>query len=169
MRSLVFAVAVLLAAAQAHAAQPAQALKLEVLEYGLYERSSATEEQPPTATNFGRASFQVKHLRTTRKIPARKNATFGFRYRIVGPPPGEVLETVHVTLLPPPGAKSPVGKTPFMRTVVPQFDYAGLEGGWLFSFDYLWEMVPGIWRVQIWHGKQRLTEQPFEVYVSPSS
>ena len=150
-------------------AQAGQALTFELIEHGLYERGEAANEQPPTATNFGRASFQVKHSSTTRKVPARQHATFGFRYRIVGPPAGEVLETVQVTLLPPPGAKSPVGEAPFTRTVVPQFEYAGVESGWFFSFDYLWEMVPGIWRIQIWSGQQKLTEQPFEVYVPPSA
>jgi hypothetical protein len=140
-----------------------------VPDYGLYQRGPTSNETPPTATQFGAASADFKHVRTTRKVPARFEQGFGFRYRIVGPPAGEVLQVLQVTLLPPPGAKSPVGKTPFTRTIVPQFDYAGIESGWLFTFDYLWEMVPGIWTVQVWSGNQKLTEQLFEVYLSPTS
>ena len=49
-------------------------------------------EEPPTANAFGRAQVDGwKHLRTTRKVPARIGTTFGFRFKTVGKPAGEIV------------------------------------------------------------------------------
>ena len=151
------------------AVQAQEIQKVEITEFGLYQRGAVVAEEPPTANAFGRAQVAGwKHLRTTRKVPARIGTTFGFRFKTVGKPVGEIVPIVQATLLPPEGAKSPKGARPFTRDVYPSYAQIGGEDAWMFTFDYPWEMVPGIWTVQFWHGKKKISEQLFEVIVPPT-
>ena len=144
--------------------------KLEVLEFGLYERGAVVDTAPPTANSFGRfVARDLKHLRTTRRIPGRLGVTFGFRYRVVGRPTGAELPVTQVLLLPAPGAKAPQGREPFTRDISEGNLVIGMTGREMMSFDELWEIVPGIWTIQIWQGRRKLLEQHFEVYIPPVS
>jgi hypothetical protein len=154
----------------AFAAEAQQVDKLEVIEFGVYERGPVTDVRPATANAFGRVAINgIKHLRTTRKVPGRIGVTFGFRYRTIGKPHAAVVPAVEALLLPPGGTKSPVGRQPFTRDVSSTALSVGGEGRALMTFDEPWEIVPGIWTVQIWEGKRKLLEQSFEVYLPPIS
>jgi hypothetical protein len=175
LKTLFVLAAFVLCAAAAPAAKVApapasQIERIEVLEFGIYQRGPVVSEEPPTATNFGRGTSQwEKHVTTTRRVPARIGTSFGFRYRIVGNPPGEVVSLTHVTVLPPEGVKSPPGRQPFTRTINSSYAYLGESGLEMFTFDYPWEMVAGIWTFQFWSGGKKIAEQSFEIYVPPLS
>ena len=165
MKFVAFLFALLLSATAAHA-QDIQ--KVEIVEFGLYQRGEVVGHQPATANAFGRATVTGwKHLSTTRKVPARVGTTFGFRYKVVGSPAGEIVPILQATLLPPQGVKSPSGTRPFTRDVFQGYAEIGGEDTWMFTFDYPWEMVAGIWTVQFWHGNKKISEQLFEVVVPP--
>jgi hypothetical protein len=168
----VFLAAVLVlcaAAAPAPAAPSGQIDRIEILEFGTYQHGPLLFEDPPTATTFGRGSWQwQKHIETTRKIPAAPGTAFGFRYRVVGRPAGSVLPVTQVIMVPPPGVRSPSGTKNFTRDVSPADVEIGEEGLSMFTFDYHWEMLPGIWTFQFWSGSRKLVEQRFEVYLPQS-
>jgi hypothetical protein len=143
--------------------------RLEILEFGRYQRGEVVAAEPPAADRFGRVVVSGwKHLDTTRKIPALLGTTFGFRYRVIGRPAGETAPLLEATLLPPEGVKSPQGTRPFTRNLFNSTVRIGDESAWMFTFDYRWEMVPGIWTIQIWSGSKKVGEQAFEIFVPPS-
>jgi hypothetical protein len=160
-----------LPAPEAVPGEPAPLIQhVEILEFGTYQRGPVVSEEPPTATSFGRGMSQwEKHVTTTRRIPARIGTSFGFRYRIVGSPVGEIVPLTEVILLPAEGVKSPPGRQPFTRDVTATYAQLGQEGMAMFTFDYPWEMVAGIWTIQFWSGAKKIAEQSFEIYIPPLS
>jgi hypothetical protein len=45
----------------------------------------------------------------------------------------------------------------------------GGEDMMMMTFDYLWEMVPGFWTIQLWSGDKKLAEEQFEIFIPPTS
>jgi hypothetical protein len=101
-------------------------------------------------------------------VPALHGTSFGFRYRVLGPVQGEIVTALQATLLPPEGVRSPGAKAPFTSDTSEIHLQVGGENRWMFTFDYPWEMVPGIWTIQIWSGSKRVGEEAFEVFIPPS-
>jgi hypothetical protein len=150
-------------------AQAQEIERIEVLEYGLYQRGDVVGELPPSPNGIGRSQVNgIKHLRTTRRVPARLGTSFGFRFRVHGKPIGEVGDLVQVLILPPEGLKSEISGKTVTRDAFSTQHVIGGEDFMTMSFDYRWELVPGIWTVQLWSGRRKLAEQSFEVYVPPS-
>lgn len=154
MRRVLFAVAALLWTV------PAQAQRIEIVNYGIY---SADETSNDTMDNgVGHAS--VTNLRlasSTTIIPARQGVEFGLQFRVVGAPVGTVLQLRKVVRYPAPGAMPPSARQPILsydRTfacAVGTICFAGYE------LDEAWEMLPGTWEFEFWNGNQKLAEQSF--------
>ena len=162
-----FLICALLLAAPAVQAQAIE--RVEVTEFGLYERGEVIGELPPSPNGIGRSEVAgAKHLRTTRRVPARLGTSFGFRYRVVGKPEGEISSLTQVLILPPAGMQSAISGKTVTRDFFPVPARIGEEDFMMMSFDYRWELVPGIWTVQLWSGQRKLAEQSFEIFVPPS-
>jgi hypothetical protein len=64
---------------------------------------------------------------------------------------------------PSPGVKAPNAPRPLLRSddpIAPTIGETIYSG---FEFDDPWELVPGIWTIQLWQGTRLLTEQRFNV------
>jgi len=164
--------ALLLCAGQAQAAaQPVapEIERVEVIDFGLYQRGNIIAELPPTPNGIGRAvSDGFTHLRTTRRVPAQIGTSFGFRYRVIGKTAG-VTELSQVLILPPEGMESALSGKRITGDVFPGEVVIGGEDQMLMTFDYPWEMVPGIWTIQIWSDGKKLGEESFEIFIPPTS
>ncbi|RFB78827.1 DUF3859 domain-containing protein [Methylovirgula sp. 4M-Z18] len=99
---------------------------------------------------------------STTNVPACLGMTFGFQYAVIGKPIGTSLP-LHSVTIPPQDMHDPQVAKP-IHTVTS--DSTGLIGGQGFSaytFDYAWELVPGIWTFQLWYGEQEILEEKFNV------
>ena len=119
----------------------------EILDYGLYAVDPAALGSP--------------HLTaTTHAVPLRPGVMFGFQYRVTGAPAGGQVQIKEVVLFPPGGLRLP-GKPPIPL----ESDEATVKIGdtlpLTWKFDNPWELVPGLWTLQVWSGDRKLVEQSF--------
>jgi hypothetical protein len=177
MKFLILVIGLLLCAGQAQAAaaparpspMPPDVERIEVFELGLYERGEIIAELPPSPAGIGRAaSVGEKHLRTTRQVPAQLGTSFGFRFRVIGRTGAQVPLT-EVFIFPPEGLQSTYSGQLVTRDVMSGMITVGDESLMRMTFDHRWEMVPGIWTIELWSGDKKLGEESFEVFIPPTS
>ncbi len=149
-------------AALAPAAAWAQAPRIDrvdILEAAILEitvERSGPSERPVQTT-------KVRIVEVSTTVPARVGAQFGFRYLVVGEPAGATVNLRLVTLVPAPGAFSPALKaslTRFEDRIAATIGTPLISG---YSLDAPWEVVPGVWTLELWDGTRKLAEQRFTV------
>jgi len=142
--------------------QTAQIERVDVIEYGIYtadEQSCRRNEQGILAC----ARADVHHSVTTLTVPAQHGVHFGFHYRIVGTPEGASVDIKGITNFPRGGLHKPGEAEPLRN-----YQYTGTEkiGQTYFTdyaFDDPWELVPGIWTVEIWIDNRLMASKSFTV------
>jgi hypothetical protein len=82
---------------------------------------------------------------------------------VVGARAGTSVPLHIVTIFPPPGLQNPA-----TRQIKAQSEYEiqATIGRTLYKdygFDHDWELVPGIWTMQVWYQGRKLLEQTFTV------
>ena len=165
MKTLILALA--LFGVSCSTVQPSTQTSLEVLWVGTYSVESSTRvDDPSTATGTVLRSIGTKPLEKTTQIPARIGVRFGFGYRLIAPNAVSPVILKTVKLYPPGGMTNPANGRTVER-------YEGLlpcnivVTCWTgFAFEQPWELIPGIWTMQIWQGSTLLANQVFNV-VSP--
>jgi Domain of unknown function (DUF3859) len=106
--------------------------------------------------------------KSTDRVPATVGTLFGFRYQIVGASLGKPILLTFITRFPQPGLHPPEKGD---RPPIPFNKFQGLRTiGNIFhrvyGFDAPWELVPGVWILEIWSGDEskKLIEQSFTIY-----
>jgi hypothetical protein len=147
MKHIISALVVLALSAGLARAQNANVQGAEILDYGLYAVDPAAPGSPRLTA-------------TTHTVPLRPGVMFGFQYRVTGAPPGAPVRIKEVVLFPPAGLRLP-GKPPIPL----ESDEATVKIGdtlpLTWKFDNPWELVPGLWTLQVWAGDRKLVEQSF--------
>lgn len=154
----------------------AEVYGIEIQEWGIYDMTkieNAIEQKnltPDTAVPVD----DIKLLQLTYKIPARVGTSFGLKYYVNGHPTGAQVNITHRWLFPYPGVKHPdTGKlihyyderilTPIGRTMQGNYlivwSIAALQ-----KFTEPSDLIPGEWKLQLWHGRKKLKEKTFTVY-----
>jgi len=155
------AMCLLLAGPAVANAQVAQ--RVDITEYGVY--TMQTEKgtvAPGTAAGSIDEVSNVDLVQTTTVVPAQLGTAFGFRYKITGPPKATVT-LKNVTRVPAPGMRNPqTGNVTLTDTFYQDRNTVG-EFYRLFRFMELWEIVPGLWTLEIWEGDRALVSQGFLV------
>jgi hypothetical protein len=147
-----------LSAAQAQVLQ-----RIDITEYGIY-----TMETEKSATAPGTASgtldevSDVEHVQATTIVPAQLGVAFGFRYKLIGQPKATV-SLKNVTHVPPPGMHNPQTGNVTLTDVFFQDRKIIGEFYRLFRFTAPWEIVPGLWTMELWEGDRQLASQGFLV------
>ena len=152
----------LLASTGSHA-QTLQIERIDVVEYGLYTATTTSQEAADTATGTASALTEIRHAATTRTVPAQQGVRFGFRFTVVGAPVGANVQLHFVTVYPIPGLRNPATQE---LKALGEYDHSvtiGESSYRGYSLDYDWEVVPGIWTLQIWYQDRKLAEQQFTV------
>jgi uncharacterized protein DUF3859 len=132
-----------------------------VSEYGLYASD-------PTGTAYdekgiAHAQGNRPHLTaTTHTVPLRPHVMFGFQYRINGAPAGAAIPIREVVIFPP-GGLHPPGRQPELQEADDAVARIGATQPLTWAFDDSWELVPGLWTLQVWSGDRKLVEQAFTV------
>jgi uncharacterized protein DUF3859 len=149
-----------LPAARAQTAAVAQA---EILWAGLYRASIiGTVAQPNTAIGRTNQLGQIDKLESTTTVPVRLGINFGFEYRLLGAPEGATADVKVVVTLPKAGLLNPARQERVYRESwepAPALIGGTSVIGYLLEQD--WELVPGLWKFELWHGDHKLGEQSF--------
>jgi len=170
MRSIVlitsFALLSLMLGCKPPTATP-QSVQGRVLHYGIYTNQGefVRVPSPNTPSGFGRELMESPvFLSETDKIPASLGVLFGFQFAVTGLPAEKIIfgrVVHHPPIQRPDGSVTTRSEFP---SVAPTPTNGCLVGGFSFGFDYDYELVPGKWTLEIWHGSQKLTEKSFDVY-----
>lgn len=100
-------------------------------------------------------------LHNTTTIVARKGLRFGVRYLINGAPKRAELGLRLVTRFPPAGLFDPVGNLRHHESAYDFRAFIGVPSYREFMFDHEWEIVPGEWIFEFWHGERLIGSQRF--------
>lgn len=141
--------------------------KIEIIEPGIYAAAVSTRTEAPDSTIGSRSYLDTLHTATalTTTIRPHVGLHFGFRFLIVGEPIGRQVTLTLVTNFPPPGLRQPTAAQAVQRDSYVQTARLGSESFIGYTFDETWEMVPGVWKFEIWdeHNHRKLAEQSFTV------
>jgi hypothetical protein len=161
MRRLLVALMLLAAAAPAGAQKID---RIEIVEYGIFTADKLKSERD--ANGQLHSIIGNVHLEeTTTTVPAEPGVKFGVRFRVIGEPDAQPVTIKKVMIFPSTGLRAPTAPEPLMRsedtatTTIGETSYTGFE------FDDPWELVPGIWTMQLWQGDRMLAERRFTVLV----
>jgi hypothetical protein len=151
-------------ASTAVVAQAQQIERIDVVEPGLYTASVVSAARNASGI-LQNTLNNTQLVQATREVPAKPGVRFGFRFAVVGEPKGTTVNVKKVIIFPAGGLQSPASKEPLTRserTITRELDGEALYTG--YSFDDPWELVPGTWTIELWHGDRKLTSQSFKVF-----
>jgi hypothetical protein len=145
-------------------AQAPQVERIDVVEYGIYTTTTESAQAAPDAPGGTiKHTGNIRHAATTRVVPAQLGVEFGFRFNVVGTPAGAKVPLHVLAYFPPPGLNDTENKKQFNQAGYDRTDAIGPGGYLSYTFDHDWELVPGVWTLQIWNDGRMLVEQKFTV------
>jgi hypothetical protein len=149
----------LLLAAGAARGQTAEVDHLELIDFGTYKTEPGNIRKNANGLKTT-ITPGVEHLESTAIIPARIGTSFGIRYKVVGEPDKAEVTLRKVISFPPPGLQPSRGK------FVPQSEskvetMIGEKVADLYTLEDIFELVPGVWTVELWDGERKLLTQSF--------
>jgi hypothetical protein len=82
-------------------------------------------------------------------------------------PSGTPVPLTIVIKFPAPGVAAKPASAAFLDDDYVHVAASGSERFWTWTFDDRAQIVPGVWTLEIWHGKKKLAEQKFNVVLPP--
>jgi hypothetical protein len=177
MRFLLLLLAVLLPTtaneAQARREFPAQIAKnprtpkitsIEILEKGVFKAQARDPLQNRNSPGgVVRPLDSISLVESTTTIPSKQGMHFGIRYIVHGFPRGARVPIKVVQHYPKAGLHNPRTKKTtltYQQTSLKMIGYPNFDG---YHLENAWELVPGIWTIEIWYDGHKLAEQKFEL------
>ena len=173
MRKAIFSLAVVFFVVSISSASiAAEVYGIEIQEWGIYDTKAI--EEKGSAQDTPVHVDDIKLLKMTYKIPARLGTSFGLKFYVNGHPPGAQVVITERWLFPYPGVKHPkTGKLThyYDETILTPIGHT-MQGHYLIvwssaaiqKFTEASDLVPGEWKLQLWHGRKKLKEKTFTVY-----
>jgi hypothetical protein len=157
IRGALLALAALFVAASARADD----LKVTIVEYGLYTADTKSETRAPDGITDS-VIENLCHYATTTTVPRKAGMHFGFRYRVDGLNPGDIVVLTRIvrfpkTVTPPNGAKPLSAISRPEPSEAGKLHYAG------YGLDEDWELMTGRWDFYLYQGQRRLAIMSFVV------
>jgi hypothetical protein len=150
MRVLLAALATfLLAAMPAHAGA-------KLIDYGTYKTAGETNCDFSRPIGNCDLSF-VAHAATTTVVPGAIGVSFGLRYAVDGP-----TKVRHTVIFPPAGLKNPRFPN-VVHNIANDTSCDGSLCSTLYTLDFPWEVVEGIWTFQVWADGHVILEKKLRV------
>ena len=112
--------------------------------------------------SLGTAS-NIQHTATQRTVPAQIGITFGFRYKVVGRPAGSTVDLKKIIIFPLPGLQTATSSNPLTRAEFEVEAKIGETNSELYTLEDNFELVPGTWVLEMWHGSRKLISQSFKL------
>jgi hypothetical protein len=160
MRSIAITLVVLFASCPAIA--EIQIKRVEILDYGIYsvDVKSSRRDNQGISQNI---STNVRLAKATTTVPAEKGVEFGVRYKLDGAPVGATVSLREVTIVPSPGLQPPTASQPIYTSTTVTKSKIGEVSFSGYRLDDPWELLPGVWVIQLWYGDRKVAEQNFTV------
>lgn len=135
--------------------------RIDISSSGIYELEIIRQADHDGQGSEWNTIANVRLARATSSIPLERCVSFGFEYVIVGAPAGAHIPMRMITRFPEPGLRNPhtgqlalTAESLVVRTV-----------GWrhyrVYTFDDDWELIPGVWTLEVWQGERQLAVQSF--------
>jgi hypothetical protein len=163
MRSAFIAL-LLLVAAPSVSAQAPRIERIDLVDYGIYESVFARRIEDSQSVGGSRSGVKmIKIKERTSTIQAHNGLLFGIRFFVVGEPKDAEVKLKFVLRFPMQGMHDATTgvtryRNEFVRTA--KVGWADFSG---YSFDYDWELVPGVWTFEVWEGDRKWVEKALTV------
>jgi Domain of unknown function (DUF3859) len=163
MRAIVSYFVLVMFSSIAHA-QTAQIERIDIAGKGIY-KVDAGQLTPDKRTPTGVVTIveNAAKIEDTITIPARNGLEFGIQYVIVGLPKSAKVPIRIVNVYPKQGLRNPETHKVIRRAEIVRDKFIGDVNYTGYAFENEWEMVPGIWKFELWHKNRKLAEQSFTV------
>jgi len=139
----------------------AKVQRIDTFDYGIYLANKVATKTNDLGVTYHTVN-DAQLIASTDTIPAQLGVKFGFRYTIIGKPEDAIVTVRQVTVYPPTGVVSP--KMGVLHTnSFSTRNQIGSPFGAGYEIDEPWELVPGVWTIQLWVGDQKLAEHSFTV------
>ncbi len=146
-------------------AETARLDRIEIVDAGFYSarKTGETKVAPGAVAGTDTILSDVKFLDDAPERSARIGSQFGVRFRSVGRPQDAEVTLRSVWKFPPPGITNPKTGNTFRESVVNFPHRIGTTHVRGYSLDESWEIVRGVWTLQIWQGDRKLFERNFMI------
>jgi hypothetical protein len=154
------------ALAAARVQQTGTVERIDIEDFGIYT-AEKTEVMP---AGRGARHFTVENVAivaVTDTVQAVPGIKFGLRYRIIGEPVDAKVNVKIVVKYPPAGAMSPKNGLLHDFTYITAGRIGALNGAG-YSADETWELVPGVWSLQLWVADKMYAEKSFTMVSKPA-
>jgi hypothetical protein len=138
-------------------------LQYERLSSGIYDVTAGeTEPLAHTASATFKMVSDFRLIEQTDVIAARPGLTFGVSFMLSGGDACEEITMSWITRFPPGGVVTPDGDVFEMDRSACDVPI-GKAAFLCYSFDHPWEMVPGVWHLELWHEDQLIADNAFTI------
>ncbi|MBO6701758.1 MAG: DUF3859 domain-containing protein [Pseudomonadales bacterium] len=170
MNRTIFLSVLLVLAAVAHGDEEVLHISVaEIYGYGIFEASSSRRYSGSSSKTLAIDTVSgIRFTNKTTEIPGRVGTNFGFQYSLNSTPPGQKVAVQSIIRFPEPGLHHPNGRV-YQKSVESKYIRIGEPSLHGYGFDEFWEIVPGEWRFEIWHGDARLIRKTFNVVLEDDS
>ena len=105
----------------------------------------------------------MKKLEDTTTVQARPGLEFGIEYLIVGEPKGAQVPIRIVNVYPKQGLRNPETRKTIRRGEIVRNKTIGDVVYTGYAFENQWEIVPGVWKIELRHKNRKFAEQSFTI------
>jgi hypothetical protein len=137
--------------------------RVDILGAGLFSVQRTKSITDPGVAAGRRYEANMRLIRSTTSVTARIGVSFGMNYRLVGPRAGDSVAVRVVWRFPPQGLVNPARGEPQYQSEHTITQLVGGVSANTYTFDEPWEMVPGVWVLELWHGDRKLAEMAYTV------
>ena len=163
MRTIVSYLLLLSLSSVAHA-QKVKIDRIDIVGKGIYQVAvGKLTPNKQTPTGVVTSVQNAKKIEDTTTVHARIGVEFGIQYVIVGVPKGAQVPIRIVNVYPKQGLRNPKTRETFRRAEIVRNKIIGDVVYTGYAFENAWEIVPGVWKFELWHKNRKLAEQRFTV------
>lgn len=145
------------------ASTPTQANDIQgvhIVDYGIFSgKVTSANHANKTA---GKKLIHAALLKRTEGIPAKVGTEFGIEYVVIGTDSSKQVKLDFRMTLPTvfnPKERTSYNEFTWSKEILTnQKNYSG------YGFDHTWELVPGLWTIEIWHAGEKVAKKMFAVY-----
>jgi hypothetical protein len=160
MRIILSILSLLLPAVGTAHAQAPHIERIDITEYGTYTLDREIKGRDPQGITQA-AMKAARHAETRRTVPLEIGTTFGFRYKVVGTPADAAVDLTGIVVFPAPGLRPSSSRKPLSQYEVTLQARIGETSYVSYTLEDSFELVPGTWVIELWHGKRKLGWQSF--------
>ncbi len=155
----------LLAFPERTSAQEPRVDRIAVIDAGffVYDPAGISSDAPRTVEGVLITPKNMRFLTETPAVTAKVGTSFGVRFLTIGEPRRAPVTLRTGWKIPAPGMTNPQNGRTYHESSSDPTTRMGTDYLSGYGFDNQWEVVPGVWLLQIWQGSRKLLEHSFTI------